>query len=183
MPRSAEDELLHQAQAGDESALAALIARMMPAIRRGAADAAVPGLDFEDAVQEGLIGLFHAVRSYDAGRQVPFPAYAAACIANAQQDARRRATRKKHAPLNDSVPLPEDSAAPGPEELAIAGERCAAVLERIGTALSALERSCLLASLEGRTAVQTAQLLHCSPKAVENALARARRKLRGDGCD
>lgn len=106
---------------------------MMPAIRKGAAAAAAPGLDFDDAVQEGLIGLFHAVRSYRADKKVPFTAYAAACIANAQQDARRSATRKKHAPLNNSVPLPENSAAPGPEELAIANERCAAVLERINT--------------------------------------------------
>lgn len=73
------------------------------------------------------------------------------------------------------MPLPENSAAPGPEELAIANERCAAVLERINTQLSPLERGSLLASLEGHTAAQTAQLLHCTPKAVENALMRARK--------
>ena len=124
MPQQMDDELLQQAQAGEESAIAALITAMMPAIRKGAAAAAAPGLDFDDAVQEGLIGLFHAVRSYRADKKVPFTAYAAACIANAQQDARRSATRKKHAPLNNSVPLPENSAAPGPEELAIANEPC-----------------------------------------------------------
>jgi RNA polymerase sporulation-specific sigma factor len=177
MPQQMDDELLQQAQAGEESAIAALITAM---IRKGAAAAATPGLDFDDAVQEGLIGLFHAVRSYRADKKVPFTAYAAACIANAQQDARRSATRKKHAPLNNSVPLPENSAAPGPEELAIANERCAAVLERINTQLSPLERGSLLASLEGHTAAQTAQLLHCTPKAVENALMRARKKLRSD---
>ena len=174
------DQAMQQAQAGEESAIAALITAMMPAIRKGAAAVAAPGLDFDDAVQEGLIGLFHAVRSYRADKKVPFTAYAAACIANAQQDARRSATRKKHAPLNNSVPLPENSAAPGPEELAIANERCAAVLERINTQLSPLERGSLLASLEGHTAAQTAQLLHCTPKAVENALMRARKKLRSD---
>ena len=180
MPQQMDDELLQQAQAGEESAIAALITAMMPAIRKGAAAVAAPGLDFDDAVQEGLIGLFHAVRSYRVDKKVPFTAYAAACIANAQQDARRSATRKKHAPLNNSVPLPENSAAPGPEELAIANERCAAVLERINTQLSPLERGSLLASLEGHTAAQTAQLLHCTPKAVENALMRARKKLRSD---
>ena len=175
MPQQMDDELLQQAQAGEESAIAALITAMMPAIRKGAAAVAAPGLDFDDAVQEGLIGLFHAVRSYRADKKVPFTAYAAACIANAQQDARRSATRKKHAPLNNSVPLPENSAAPGPEELAIANERCA-----INTQLSPLERGSLLASLAGHTAAQTAQLLHCTPKAVENALMRARKKLRSD---
>ena len=142
MPQQMDGELLQQAQAGEESAIAALITAMMPAIRKGAAAVAAPGLDFDDAVQEGLIGLFHAVRSYRADKKVPFTAYAAACIANAQQDARRSATRKKHAPLNNSVPLPENSAAPGPEELAIANERCAAVLERtVKIAVTALEKS------------------------------------------
>ena len=116
MPQQMDDELLQQAQAGEESAIAALITAMMPAIRKGAAAVAAPGLDFDDAVQEGLIGLFHAVRSYRADKKVPFTAYAAACIA----------------------------------------------------------------SLEGHTAAQTAQLLHCTPKAVENALMRARKKLRSD---
>ena len=131
MPQQMDDELLQQAQAGEESAIAALITAMMPAIRKGAAAVAAPGLDFDDAVQEGLIGLFHAVRSYRADKKVPFTAYAA-------------------------------------------------VLERINTQLSPLERGSLLASLEGHTAAQTAQLLHCTPKAVENALMRARKKLRSD---
>ena len=164
------DELLHKAAQGDETALAALIARMMPAIRKGAWSAQAPGLDFEDAVQEGLIGLFGAVRGYDPSRGVPFAAYAANCIANAQRDAHRAATRKKHAPLNDSVPLPEDEAAPGPEELAIASE------DR--TLLSPLERAALLASLDGLSPAEAAAMLERTPRAVENALARARRKLR-----
>ena len=60
-----DQDLPARAQQGDENALAALIARMMPAIRKGAAECTAPGLDFDDAVQEGLIGLFHAVRGFD----------------------------------------------------------------------------------------------------------------------
>lgn len=171
-------ELLQQAKAGDETAMAALIARMMPLIRKGAWSNRAPGLDFEDAVQEGLIGLFDALRRYDAAQGVPFARFAALCIQHAQQDARRAATRKKHAPLNDSVPLPEDEAAPGPEEQTIASETYNRVMARIDTLLSPLERAALLASLDGQSAARAAQGLGCSPKAVENALARARRKLR-----
>lgn len=171
--------LIEKAKSGDETALAALIARMMPAIRRGAANCAVPGLDFEDAVQEGLIGLFDAVRSYDPGQGKAFAAYASACIIHAQQDACRAALRKKHAPLNTSVPLPEDSATPGPEELAIAGEALDDVMRRMETQLSPLERSVLEYAMDGCSVARTAQLLGREPKAVENALARARRKLRG----
>ena len=77
------DDLLALAQDGDETAVAALIARMMPSIRKGAAAATAPGLDFEDAVQEGLIGLFEAVRRYDAAAGTSFASFAAACITHA----------------------------------------------------------------------------------------------------
>ena len=177
------DDLLALAQDGDETAVAALIARMMPSIRKGAAVATAPGLDFEDAVQEGLIGLFEAVRRYDAAAGTPFASFAAACITHAQQDARRAALRKKHAPLNYSVPLPDAEAlplpGPDPEEQAIASEQYAATMERMQTRLSPLERSILLATLNGQTAAQIARQKQLGPKAVANALARARRKLRG----
>ena len=178
-----DQDLPARAQQGDENALAALIARMMPAIRKGAAECTAPGLDFDDAVQEGLIGLFHAVRGFDPAAGQTFTAYAAACIRHAQQDARRAALRKKHAPLNYSVPLPaaEESTdtRPGPEELAIFGEQYADTLRRMQTELSALERTVLMAGLEGRTPAQTARELGLPAKNVANALARARRKLRG----
>ena len=173
-----EKSLCARAQAGDEAALAALITRMMPLIRKGAAACRAPGLEFDDAVQEGLIGLFNAVRGYDPAQGARFSAYAAACILHAQRDAHRRALRKKHAPLNFSVPLPELSAAPGPEERAIADEEVAAVLLNIRTRLSVLERRVLLASLDGAAPRQIALAPGSTPKAVQNALARARRKLR-----
>ena len=176
-----DPDLLLRAQQGDEVALATLITRMMPAIRKGAAANLAPGLDFEDAVQEGLIGLFGAVRSYRAEEGKPFAPYAAACIVHAQRDARRAALRKKHAPLNFSVPLPdaETAALPGPEEQAIASEHYEATLARLTTELSELERRALVLNLHGQTNAQAAQALACTPKAAANALARARRKLRG----
>ena len=96
-----EKDLPARAQQGDENALAALIARMMPAIRKGAAANTAPGLDFEDAVQEGLIGLFHAVRRFDPTAGQSFAAYAAVILL-CMADAGRAALRKKHAPLNFS---------------------------------------------------------------------------------
>ena len=79
-------------------------------------------------------------------------------------------------PLPDAENIPQ----PGPEELAIAGERYADTLQRMQTELSALERRVLVASLHGQPAAQTAQELGTTPKAVANALARARRKLRDE---
>jgi len=157
-----DQDLPARAQQGDENALAALIARMMPAIRKGAAECTAPGLDFDDAVQEGLIGLFHAVRGFDPAAGQTFTAYAAACIRHAQQDARRAALRKKHAPLNYSVPLPaaEESTdtRPGPEELAIFGEQYADTLraDRAGAGTSRQKRG----QCAGPCAPQAARCAH-----------------------
>ena len=178
-----QEELLARARSGDETAYAAVIAHMMPAIQKGAALYTAPGLEREDIVQEGLIGLFHAVRSYHADAGVPFAAFAATCIRNAQQDACKMALRKKHAPLNFGVPLPDAETStdtrPGPEEQVIAGEACADTLQRVKTLLSDTERRVLLASLDGQPVRQIADRLGTSPKSIANALARARRKLRG----
>ena len=177
-----DKDLPVRAQQGDENALAALIARMMPAIRRCAAGCTAPGLEFDDAVQEGLIGLFHAVRGFDPAMGQTFTAYAAACIRHAQQDARRAALRKKHAPLNFSVPLPDvdgTDTRPGPEEQLLTSEACADALHKVRTELSDTERRVLLASVHGLSPAQTARTMGTSPKSVANALARARRKLRG----
>ena len=111
------------AQAGDEAALACVLAHMMPMIRSSAAGCIGPGMELEDAVQEGIIGLFRALESYDVCRDASFETYAGACIQHAQQAAKRAACRKKHLPLNTSVPLEESTPAPGPEEQAIEQER------------------------------------------------------------
>ena len=93
--------------------------------------------------------------------------------------ARRAAGRKKNAPLNQSLPLEDASPAPGPEELAIHREQPRATVADIQTRLSPFEREVLAAHLAGGSYRQIAWQLGCTPKAVENALARLRRKLRG----
>lgn len=173
-----EPDLVEQAKQGDETALAAIITSMMPVIRKGAASCTAPGLDFEDAVQEGMIGLMDAVHSYVPTYGAAFAGYAAICIGRAQQDARRMATRKKHAPLNYSVPIPADTEVPGPEELTIVSEEIADTLARMEALLSPLEHQVLLAEVSGSPTAETARLLGRTPKTVANALARARRKLR-----
>ena len=170
--------VLTAAKEGSENALAAVIARMMPAIRRGARSSMCPGLDFEDAVQEGLIGLFKAVNSYDASQTVRFETYALTCIRNAQRSAHRMAIRKKHSPLNNSVPLSEREETPGPEELLMQKEFVADTLSRLDIALSGMERKVFSLYLNGSSVAGIAGALHIDPKAAENALGRARRKLK-----
>ena len=166
------------ARSGDDAAVAALIAHFMPVVRRGARGCVCPGLDFEDAVQEGLIGLFRAVKSYEPAQTAGFEAYARACILNAQRTARRTAGRKKNSPLNMSVPLNEEAEAPGPEQLMMEREAYSDTLGRLNTELSSLERRVLRLHLEGCRVGAIAKKLHIAPKAAENALGRARRKIK-----
>lgn len=171
-------QLCAKALQGDQTALAKIISQMMPTIRRGAMEAVCPGLDFEDAQQEGLIGLFGALQSYDPQGGASFPTYAAVCIRNAQWSARRAAVRKKHAPLNDSVPLTEQEYIPGPEEQLLEQEAYSSTMEQVNTLLSPLEKLVIGLRLDGLAPRQIAQRLNLPPKSVENALTRARRKLR-----
>lgn len=178
-----DQDLPARAQQGDENALAALIARMMPAIRKGAAECTAPGLDFDDAVQEGLIGLFHAVRGFDPAAGQTFTAYAAACIRHAQQDAPPggSAQKARAAELQRAAAHREESTdtRPAPRSLLSSANSTRTRSGRMQTELSALERTVLMAGLEGRTPAQTARELGLPAKNVANALARARRKLRG----
>lgn len=163
---------------GDEAALAAAIARLMPAIRRGAAFCAGPGLEFEDAVQEGIIGLFRAIQTFDPARGASFETYAGVCALNAQLAAARSARSKKHGPLNDSVPLDETGLAQSPEEQAIAAERYQQILRELAVRLSELERQVLALYLAGCSARQIGERLGRDEKTAENAMGRVRRKLR-----
>ena len=109
-------QLCIKAIQGDQAALAKVITQMMPTIRRGALRAACPGLDLEDAEQEGLIGLFTALRTYDPQGAASFPTYAAVCIRNAQWSARRAAVQmccmasRSRSPAGSRTPVTMPSA-------------------------------------------------------------------------
>lgn len=169
---------IEAARAGSEPALASIIARRMDVIRRAAARAAGPGLDMEDAIQEGLIGLFHAIETFHPAKNASFSTYSAICIQNAISTARKTAGRKKHAPLNQSVPLTENESIPGPEEQTILNEQVSIALSRMKTRLSSRERTVLRLSLAGYARKDIARRLGLSLKSVENALLRARKKLK-----
>ena len=173
-------QLVQQAKNGSETAVAAVLAAMMPYLRMTAVRSVCPGLEQEDALQEGIIGLFAAVKTYDPNRGVKFETYAASCIQNAVTAAQRAAGRKKNGPLNNSLPLDEEHSSPGPEEITIRKEQMEATLEAISTRLSPFEREVLDCFLDGSSYQQIAEQLGRTPKAVENALFRLRRKLRNE---
>lgn len=169
---------IEAARNGSEPALAAIIAKRMDLIRLMARKATYPGLEFDDAVQEGLIGLFRAIETYQSDSDASFSTYSAVCIRNAIASARKTAGRMKHAPLNQSVPLSENHSTPGPEDQAILKEQVSITLGKMRSSLSSLEKSVLHFSLAGFTRKDIARKLGITVKSVENALLRARKKLR-----
>ncbi len=141
------------------------------------------GLERDDLIQEGLLGLFRAIGSFDEKGGASFSTYASACINNGINAAVRQAARKKHLPLKGYVSLSEDNAesikgAPSPEDIAIASEEHAAILSAIDDRLTKLERDVLALHLSGYSYLAAAKKLDKSPKTVDNALQRARKKLK-----
>ncbi|MEG0616967.1 MAG: sigma-70 family RNA polymerase sigma factor [Oscillospiraceae bacterium] len=163
----------------DDEALADLLTKKMPVIRHLAAAAVCPGLDYDDAVQEGMIGFFAAVGSFSEDKGANFSTYANVCIQNAIFSAVRSASRQKHAPLNGSISIDDDN-------LQIAEQffhdnstdNYNKTLSNIKKNLSLLENQVLELRIEDKSYADIARSLDISEKSVDNALARIRKKLR-----
>lgn len=151
------------------------------------------GADHEDIVQEGMIGLFKAVRDYRQEKQVSFRAFAEICVTRQIITAIKTATRQKHLPLNSYVSLnrpiyDEESdrtlidvmmerKMASPEELFLSAEDYKAFENRIGKVLSPLEQKVLSLYLDGKSYQVIAKEMGRHTKSVDNALQRVKRKL------
>lgn len=175
-----DEELALQAGLGEDTAFSVLVGRLLPNIRRMAAGYSLPGLDQEDLVQEGLVGLMGAVRHYRTDRGAFLP-YAMQCARNAMISAARTALDGSNSPLRDYSPLENETASvgsPHPQELLESAEFSAELRQWIESELTDLERRSLRLFLAGHTYTEIATLLSSHSKAVDNALQRVRRKLR-----
>lgn len=138
----------------------------------------------DDIVQEGLIGLLNAIESYNEEKGSSFEAFAIACIDNRIYSALRQMVAKKNVPLVDYVSLSENpeemisSTLPSSEEIVILREELETVIEKINENLSKFEKKVLELYLEGYSYIAISELLHSSSKSVDNALQRARKKLK-----
>lgn len=160
-----------------------LIGRYARTVRAYARRYFLLGGDYDDLVQEGMIGLLFAIRQYRQGAG-SFPAFAAYCIKNKLISAVRGAAAKKHAPLNDSVSifdLTSDqilpaSVTPDPEELLIDRERYETVLLPLREKLSKFEQKVLDAYLEGLSCAEIAEQFDKTSRSVVNAVHRIKLK-------
>jgi RNA polymerase sporulation-specific sigma factor len=193
--REVEDlHLVLRARNGDDAALDALIRRYTSFVRLKASSYFLAGGESEDLIQEGLIGLYKAVRDFRSDKETSFRSFAELCITRQIITAIKTATRFKHAPLNSYVSFSqtpagqEDSdvtvgdalAGPGvddPVVCVISTEELESLVFALGTGLSRLESEALRLYLEGLSYEEMAEELGCDTKTIDNALQRVKRKI------
>ena len=194
-PRVESDEMLADlARAGDDKALEELLERYRHYARAKARSYFLAGADREDIVQEGMIGLFKAVRDFDIQHNTAFRAFAELCITRQIITAIKTATRQKHMPLNSYVSLnkPLDDANGGeralaeslvspsvldPADLVISAEEIATIRNSMDELLSDLEIEVLQLYMDGKSYQEIADVLGRHVKSIDNALQRIKRKL------
>ena len=183
-----DEELQALAAERKTDAEEALAERYVRLVRVCARPFFLHGGDSEDLIQEGMLGLLSAIREYNADKGASFKTYAEICIRNRIQSAIRSAARKKHAPLNDGVPLDDilsdESQSLGtrlyqrsPEEQVLARETEKEFVANYSRALSRFESRILSLYLNGLSYQEMAQETSRDIKAVDNAVQRIRRKL------
>ena len=177
---------------GDRTAEEALVLRYHRVVRMCARPYFLAGGDSEDLIQEGMVGLLAAIREYDPERAASFRTYAEVCIKNRLVSAIKAASRDKHTPLNNSVsfetPLFSGTGerfacgTPGrqaedPEEIFLSREAFRERMQALHGQLSGFEANILRLYLNGLSYSEIAAEVNKSPKSVDNAVQRIRRKL------
>lgn len=164
--------------------LASVVNSFMPYIEQKISGLNLPGLDKDDLRQEAFVALFSAIESFDSSRGAAFSTYAITCINNRLADAVRVSSNGKNRLLNESVSLSDEDdpvsviGEASPEESAIAREEFMRVRNKMDAVLSDFEREALVMYSSGYRYAEIAERLNTTPKAVSNAIQRARKKLR-----
>ena len=194
--RELEDlQLVLKARNGSTVALDSLIRRYTPFVRLKASAYFLVGGANDDLIQEGLIGLYKAVRDFRPDKETSFRSFAELCVTRQIITAIKTATRFKHSPLNTYVsfshtPAGQDpdgdctlgdalpgSAVQDPAVCVISSEELQSLVGCLGTTLSPLESDALRLYLDGRSYETMAEELGCDTKTIDNALQRVKRKI------
>ena len=193
-----DEELIERLRDGEEPITEYIMNKYKNLVRSKAKSMYILGADSEDLIQEGMIGLFKALRDYDAGRDASFLTFAELCISRQMYTAVQASRRKKHIPLNTYVSLYSDAAERGegdgehmelvnaivaqsgqnPEDTVIDRENLQVLEQIIDQELSSLEKQVLDLYLTGMSYVQIARVLGKDGKSADNALQRIKSKLR-----
>jgi len=188
-----DEELVESVRYGDDEALEYLIQKYKTFVRGKARSYFLIGADREDIVQEGMIGLYKAIRDFRDDKLASFKAFAELCVTRQIITAIKTATRQKHVPLNSYIsldkPMYDDESdrtlmdviggakVSDPEELMIHQEEFTDIELKMAELLSGLERDVLMLYLDGRSYQEIAVDLRRHVKSIDNALQRVKRKL------
>jgi len=191
---SSDEKLVELAQTGNDDAIDVLLSRYRHYARAKARSYFLAGADKEDIVQEGMIGLYKAIRDFEPQHNTAFRAFAELCITRQIITAIKTATRQKHQPLNSYVSLNrplaganeddrsladsiETAEVADPAELVISAEEVRTIKAQMGEVLSPFEVEVLEHYIDGRSYQQIADMLGRHVKSIDNALQRIKRKL------
>jgi RNA polymerase sporulation-specific sigma factor len=186
-------ELLRAVRDGDDRALDVLLDRYRSFARSKSRSYFLAGADREDVVQEGMIGLYKAIRDFDTGQNTPFRAFAELCISRQILTAIKTANRQKHGPLNSSIsldaPVHTDTGQQSvadvvvleqladPADVVISTEEVKDLSATMRANLTELEADVLRLYMDGRSYEEIAGALGNHVKSIDNALQRIKRKL------
>ena len=182
-----DEELVLLAKVGDVTATEMLVNRYRNFAKTCSKSYFLVGADREDVVQEGMIGLYKAIVSFQADKEVSFKTFAMLCIKRQIISAVKMSTRQKHQPLNAYVSLNDEGgtgdsgclsvSGADPEKLVIEVETVAVTHKQIDELLSPFEAEVLMYHLNGVSYGKIAERLGREPKAVDNALQRIKHKV------
>ena len=187
-----DEELVSLSQNGDVEALNIVLDRYKPMVRGKANTLFLMGADSEDLIQEGMIGLFLALREYKSDKNASFKTFANLCVSGQMNKAIEAANRNKHIPLNGYISLSghddasgeekvnnylSDSNVDNPENLYIDKENVDFLMDRIQETLSPMEWTVFLKYIEGNNYRSIAKELDKSDKSIDNALHRIKTKI------
>ena len=191
--KKTDEELIMDFRGGDTAIMDYLLEEYKPMVKKKAKAMYLLGGDSDDLIQEGMIGLFKAVRDYDSAQEASFGTFAQICVTRQLYSAIRASRRKKHLPLNSYISLYDNeeiseekeseliqiqniASTNNPEDLVIHKESEDSFMNELEGNLSELERKVLYLHLLGTDYRTIAKLLGKSPKAVDNALQRIKTK-------
>ena len=195
-PREAhkDEDLVEMARSGDDQAIELLLHRYRHYARAKARSYFLAGADKEDIVQEGMIGLYKAIRDFQADKNTAFRAFAELCMTRQIITAIKTATRQKHIPLNSYVslnkPAPDEEddsrsleesletrTISDPADLVVSAEEIDNIRASVGRVLSHFETEVLQLYMDGKSYQEIADMLGRHVKSIDNALQRIKRKL------
>lgn len=191
--KKTDEDLIQRMHDGDEKVVDYLMVKYKNLVRKKAKALFLIGADNDDLIQEGMIGLFKAIRDYREDKDASFYHFAELCISRQMYTAMEASQRKKHAPLNSYVSLYEESEGEeriplaevlqsfhngNPEDMVIDRENVAAFQEKINHCLSEMEKQVLALTFQGLDYQQIAQIMEKPPKSIDNALQRIKGKLK-----